>query len=151
MKLLSVNVGRPRPNPWNGLSATGIDKQPVNGPVPVTAPGPKGTGEVGLLGDGGVVRADPLWHLPGHAAARELEMTPPLWRAWGEDWRAKGTPASVHWTVAPDLSGGGTILPHDSNCTATPDSWRSTLGAVPKLLDHCVDQKLAVGPLRERY
>ncbi|MEY9843705.1 MOSC domain-containing protein [Streptacidiphilus sp. MAP5-3] len=51
MKLLSVNVGRPRPNPWNGLSATGIDKQPVNGPVPVTAPGPKGTGEVGLLGD----------------------------------------------------------------------------------------------------
>ncbi|MEV0532491.1 MOSC domain-containing protein [Kitasatospora sp. NPDC050463] len=51
MKLLSVNVGRPRPNPWKGLSATGIDKQPVNGPVAVSAPGPKGTGEVGLLGD----------------------------------------------------------------------------------------------------
>lgn len=51
MKLLSVNVGRPRPNPWKGLSATGIDKQPVDGPVPVSVPGPKGTGEVGLLGD----------------------------------------------------------------------------------------------------
>jgi MOSC domain-containing protein YiiM len=51
MKLLSVNVGRPRPNPWKGLGATGIDKQPVNGPVAVSAPGPKGTGEVGLLGD----------------------------------------------------------------------------------------------------
>jgi MOSC domain-containing protein YiiM len=51
MKLLSVNVGRPRPNPWKGLAATGIDKQPVNGPVAVSAPGPKGTGEVGLLGD----------------------------------------------------------------------------------------------------
>ena len=51
VKLLSVNVGRPRPNRWNGLSATGIDKQPVNGPVPVTAPGPKGTGGVGVLGD----------------------------------------------------------------------------------------------------
>ena len=49
--LLSVNVGRPRPNPWKGLSATGIDKQPVDGPVAVSAPGPKGTGEVGLLGD----------------------------------------------------------------------------------------------------
>lgn len=49
--LLSVNVGRPRPNPWKGLSATGIDKQPVAGPVAVSAPGPKGTGEVGLLGD----------------------------------------------------------------------------------------------------
>jgi MOSC domain-containing protein YiiM len=51
MKLLSVSVGKPRPNPWKGLGATGIDKQPVDGPVAVTAPGPKGTGEVGLVGD----------------------------------------------------------------------------------------------------
>ncbi|WP_433127953.1 MOSC domain-containing protein [Micromonospora sp. CA-240977] len=51
MKLLSVNVGRPRPNPWKKLSATGIDKRPVAGPVAVVAPGPKGTGEVGLVGD----------------------------------------------------------------------------------------------------
>ncbi len=51
MKLLSVNVGRPRPNPWKGIDATGIDKRPVDGPVAVTAPGPKGTGAVGLAGD----------------------------------------------------------------------------------------------------
>ncbi|MBO0915372.1 MOSC domain-containing protein [Streptomyces laculatispora] len=51
MKLLSVNIGRPRPNPWKGLSSTGIDKRPVGGPVAVTAPGPKGTGAVGLAGD----------------------------------------------------------------------------------------------------
>jgi len=51
MKLLSVNVGKPRPNPWKGISATGIDKRPVDGPVAVSAPGPKGTGEVGLAGD----------------------------------------------------------------------------------------------------
>lgn len=51
MKVLSVNVGRPRPNPWKKLQATGIDKQPTDGPVLVTAPGPKGTGEVGLAGD----------------------------------------------------------------------------------------------------
>ncbi|MEV4010994.1 MOSC domain-containing protein [Nonomuraea angiospora] len=51
MRLLSVNIGRPRPNPWKGLSATGIDKRPVDGPVAVRAPGPKGTGEVGLVGD----------------------------------------------------------------------------------------------------
>ena len=51
MKLLSVNVGKPRPNPWKGLSATGIDKRPVDGPVAVSAPGPKGTGAVGLAGD----------------------------------------------------------------------------------------------------
>jgi MOSC domain-containing protein YiiM len=51
MKLLSVNVGRPRPNPWKRLSATGIDKRPVEGPIAVRAPGPKGTGAVGLAGD----------------------------------------------------------------------------------------------------
>ncbi|WP_328535630.1 MOSC domain-containing protein [Streptomyces sp. NBC_00344] len=51
MKVLTVNIGRPRPNPWKGISATGIDKQPVDGPVAVSAPGPKGTGAVGLAGD----------------------------------------------------------------------------------------------------
>ncbi|MBL1067992.1 MOSC domain-containing protein [Streptomyces sp. 7-21] len=51
MKLLSVNIGRPRPNPWKGIEATGIDKRPVEGPVAVAAPGPKGTGAVGLAGD----------------------------------------------------------------------------------------------------
>ncbi|MGC0313200.1 MOSC domain-containing protein [Kitasatospora acidiphila] len=51
MMLLSVNIGRPRPNPWKRPSTTGIDKRPVQGPVAVHAPGPKGTGEVGLAGD----------------------------------------------------------------------------------------------------
>jgi MOSC domain-containing protein YiiM len=49
--VISVNVGRPRPNPWKRLPATGIDKRPVTGPVAVTAPGPKGDGAVGLAGD----------------------------------------------------------------------------------------------------
>src|SRR5580700_11190704 len=51
MRLLSVNVGTPRDNPWKPVALTGIDKRPVNGPVAVTAPGPKGTGAVGLAGD----------------------------------------------------------------------------------------------------
>ncbi|WP_035800462.1 MOSC domain-containing protein [Kitasatospora mediocidica] len=51
MKLLSVNVGRPRPNPWKGLAQTGIDKRPVDGAVAVGEPGPRGTGAVGLAGD----------------------------------------------------------------------------------------------------
>ncbi|MEV5705789.1 MOSC domain-containing protein [Actinoallomurus sp. NPDC052274] len=49
--LVSVNVGRPRPNPWKDTGTTGIDKRSVDGPVAVTAPGPKGTGAVGLAGD----------------------------------------------------------------------------------------------------
>jgi len=51
MRLLSVNIGRPRPNPWKTTGTTGIDKRPVANPVWVTAPGPKGTGAVGLAGD----------------------------------------------------------------------------------------------------
>jgi MOSC domain-containing protein YiiM len=51
MRLLSVNVGKPRPNPWKPVALTGIDKRPVDGPVQVTVPGPKGTGSVGLAGD----------------------------------------------------------------------------------------------------
>ncbi|GHH07897.1 MOSC domain-containing protein [Streptomyces rubradiris] len=53
MKLLSVNVGRPRPVPYTSQpdGVTGIGKQPAEGPVRVAAPGPKGVGASGLAGD----------------------------------------------------------------------------------------------------
>jgi MOSC domain-containing protein YiiM len=51
MKLLSVNVGQPRLNPWKGMKLTGIDKRPVEGPVMVKPPRAKGMGMVGLAGD----------------------------------------------------------------------------------------------------
>jgi len=50
-RLLSVNIGKPRPNPWKTVALTGIDKRPVSGPVLLSDPGPKGTGTVGLAGD----------------------------------------------------------------------------------------------------
>jgi MOSC domain-containing protein YiiM len=49
--LASVNIGRVRANPWKDTGTTAIDKRPVQGPVAVRAPGPKGTGAVGLAGD----------------------------------------------------------------------------------------------------
>jgi MOSC domain-containing protein YiiM len=49
--LLSLNIGTPGKNPWKRVATTGIDKHPVDGPIAVTAPGPKGTGAVGLAGD----------------------------------------------------------------------------------------------------
>ncbi|MEV0439143.1 MOSC domain-containing protein [Streptomyces spectabilis] len=53
MKLLSVNVGRAKSVPYTNSPGklTGIDKQPLDGPVRVTAPGPKGIGGSGLAGD----------------------------------------------------------------------------------------------------
>jgi MOSC domain-containing protein YiiM len=51
MRVLSVNVGRPRPNPWKDMKLTGIDKRPVEGPVMVRPARAKGLGMVGLAGD----------------------------------------------------------------------------------------------------
>jgi len=49
-RILSVNVGRQRPIAAKS-GTSGIDKRPVDGPVAVRAPGPKGTGGSGLAGD----------------------------------------------------------------------------------------------------
>ncbi|MGW0966997.1 MOSC domain-containing protein [Streptomyces sp. NPDC002516] len=53
MKLLSLNLGRAQAVAYTDQpeGVTGIDKRPVDGPVRVTAPGPKGTGGSGLAGD----------------------------------------------------------------------------------------------------
>ncbi|MFF3751166.1 MOSC domain-containing protein [Streptomyces sp. NPDC002018] len=53
MKLLTVNVGRPKAVGYTDApgGATGIDKRPADGPVRVTDPGPKGRGGSGLAGD----------------------------------------------------------------------------------------------------
>jgi MOSC domain-containing protein YiiM len=53
MRLLSVNLGRATAVPYTDQpeGLTGIDKRPVEGPVRVAAPGPKGVGGSGLAGD----------------------------------------------------------------------------------------------------
>ncbi|MEV5507781.1 MOSC domain-containing protein [Streptomyces orinoci] len=64
MRILSVNIGsattvddRPgHPGEFTGGLATGIDKRPVQGPVAVAAPGPKGIAGSGLAGDEVILR-----------------------------------------------------------------------------------------------
>ncbi|MDT0467762.1 polysaccharide deacetylase family protein [Streptomyces gibsoniae] len=85
----------------------------------------------------------------GHLACRRLDLTPTLWTAWGEDWRKRATPRSVEDTVLKDLRGGGTILLHDSDCTSATGSWRTTLRALPRILDTCEARGWQVGPLHE--
>ncbi|SEN38783.1 polysaccharide deacetylase family protein [Actinacidiphila rubida] len=84
-----------------------------------------------------------------HLACRRLGLTPVLWTCWGEDWRKRATPRSVEDTVLRDLRGGGTILLHDSDCTSATGSWRTTLRALPRILDTCQERGWQVGPLRE--
>jgi MOSC domain-containing protein YiiM len=48
----SVNLGRPRPNPYKSARSTGIGKRPMAGPIEVRDPGPRTTGlGSGLVGD----------------------------------------------------------------------------------------------------
>jgi MOSC domain-containing protein YiiM len=49
--LLSVNLGAARPTEHSDIGYTGIDKRPEAGPVQVRAPGLKGIGGSGLVGD----------------------------------------------------------------------------------------------------
>ncbi|WP_030903705.1 MOSC domain-containing protein [Streptomyces sp. NRRL F-5126] len=53
MRVLTVNVGRPKAVAYTDAAGgvTGIDKRPVDGPVQVRDPGPKGEGGSGLGGD----------------------------------------------------------------------------------------------------
>ena len=101
--------------------------------------------------------APPRWYRPPYGvlttaatiAAARLELRPVLWTAWGRDWSARATETSVFGTVAKDLRGGGTILLHDSDCTSAVGSWKNTLAALPRLLEHCDRRMWTVGPLRD--
>ncbi|MFF7332842.1 MOSC domain-containing protein [Streptomyces sp. NPDC090306] len=118
MKLLSVNLGRPRPQPYTDQvgGVTGIDKRPADGPVRVAAPGPKGTSGSGLAGDS----VCDLRHHGGddqavYAVAREdldeweRTLERPLANGcFGENLTTEGVDVSgaligERWRVGPDL------------------------------------------------
>lgn len=83
------------------------------------------------------------------AAAARTGLTPVLWSAWGRDWTADATPASVLTVLRPDLRGGATVLLHDSDHASAPGAWRTTLAVLPALVAACREAGLTVGPLAE--
>ncbi|MCC9312130.1 polysaccharide deacetylase family protein [Kitasatospora sp. RB6PN24] len=106
---------------------------------------------------GAVTGRQPRWYRPPYGvlnasalyAARRNDLRPVLWTHWGQDWTAKATPDSVLRTITRGSLAGATLLLHDSDCTSAPQAWRSTLGALPRLLERCAEQGLTVGPLRD--
>jgi MOSC domain-containing protein YiiM len=116
MRVVSVNVGQPRLNPWKQIKLTGIDKRPVEGPVMVKPPRAAGMGMVGLAGDrvydvrehGGPDRAV-------YAYAREelddwaAELGQPLSNGmFGENLTTEGADVNgalvgERWRVGPDV------------------------------------------------
>jgi peptidoglycan/xylan/chitin deacetylase (PgdA/CDA1 family) len=86
---------------------------------------------------------------PALLVARDLGLTSVLWGAWGREWAAGATPESVYATLTRDLTGGVTVLLHDSGCTSPPGSWQAGFGALPRLLAECAARGLRVGPVGE--
>jgi peptidoglycan/xylan/chitin deacetylase (PgdA/CDA1 family) len=77
----------------------------------------------------------------GVFSARGLELArargwrPLLWSRWGRDWERRATPESIARRAARGLRPGDVVLLHDSDAYSSADSWRSTVAALPSLLD----------------
>lgn len=58
-----------------------------------------------------------------------------LWSQWGRDWEAQATPASIAARVTSGARAGSVLLLHDADDYSAPDSWRRTVGALPRVLE----------------
>jgi peptidoglycan/xylan/chitin deacetylase (PgdA/CDA1 family) len=77
----------------------------------------------------------------GVFSARGLELVrargwrPLLWSRWGRDWERRATAESIARRASRDLQAGDVVLLHDSDAYSSADSWRSTVAALPSVLD----------------
>lgn len=90
----------------------------------------------------GVLSTAALW------AARRLGLTTVLWTCWGREWAPGATPESVFSVLSAGLTGGATVLLHDSDAV-TPGNAPGAFGAVPMLLDECARRGLRVGTVSQ--
>jgi peptidoglycan/xylan/chitin deacetylase (PgdA/CDA1 family) len=74
--------------------------------------------------------------------ARERGWTPLLWSAWGRDWRARASPASIAALATRAVHGGDVVLLHDADHYSAPQSWRATAAALPRILDELAGRGL---------
>jgi peptidoglycan/xylan/chitin deacetylase (PgdA/CDA1 family) len=82
-------------------------------------------------------------------ATRTVGMTMVLWSTLGVDWKASSTGHSVAANVERTFRPGATVLLHDSDVTAAPGSWHSTVDALPLLATRWDAAGLRVGTLGE--
>jgi peptidoglycan/xylan/chitin deacetylase (PgdA/CDA1 family) len=68
-------------------------------------------------------------------AIARRRLSPLLWSRWGRDWRSDATADSVHALVTRDLGAGDVLLLHDADEYGDPGCWRSTVAALPRILE----------------
>ena len=74
---------------------------------------------------------------------------PLLWSRWGRDWHAGRDPARIARQVTRRVGAGDVLLLHDADEYSDPGSWRSTVAALPRVLERLGERGLrarAVGP-----
>lgn len=82
----------------------------------------------------------------GLVVGASLHLRPLLWSAWGKDWRADATAATISDTLARGRLDAGTILLHDSDALSSAGSWRRTNEALPLIADQLAATGLIVAP-----
>jgi len=65
-----------------------------------------------------------------------------LWSQWGRDWEARATPESIAARVTDGVDDGSILLLHDADDYSAPDSWRRTVGALPRVLETLAERGL---------
>jgi peptidoglycan/xylan/chitin deacetylase (PgdA/CDA1 family) len=76
-----------------------------------------------------------VFSAPALLIVRRLGWLPLLWSRWGRDWQARATPATIASRATRNLSGGDVWLLHAADYYSSADSWRRTVGALPRVLD----------------
>jgi peptidoglycan-N-acetylglucosamine deacetylase len=76
-----------------------------------------------------------IFSFPGIAEVRARGLGPLLWSRWGHDWRSRRSAEAIADEVTEDLRGGDVLLLHDSDHYSAPGSWRSTVAALPTVLE----------------
>jgi peptidoglycan/xylan/chitin deacetylase (PgdA/CDA1 family) len=65
-----------------------------------------------------------------------------LWSQWGRDWEARATPQSIAAKVTEGAGPGAVLLLHDADDYSSPDSWRRTVAALPRVLETMRERSL---------
>jgi len=71
----------------------------------------------------------------GLALVRRRGWAPVLWSRWGRDWEARATPLEVARRATTGLRAGDVVLLHDADHYSSDGSWRTTVAALPLVLE----------------
>ena len=84
----------------------------------------------------GILNASAMWL----ASSRGWRIL--LWSHWGRDWEAGATPSSIASRVTDGAGPGAMLLLHDGDHYSAPGSWRSTVAALPRVLEVLAERGL---------